>query len=414
MENRSEKSLQINCGLACLLNDREGILDAYEMIHINCGIIIVSPGIHAKLSAKRMQIYSTEMRIREVKGKIVQLDAGATIDGTIDFKDMFVIAAGDLIVRGEGSKRLGEAEGIVVPGTLYYPDSTDPPRLETVIGNTHSYPDGAYPLLGSYELGKAIAAAPDGRYIWVSGEISAPDRKALEDARARGLKIACGSLLTYEDFNASFGDLFTCSDRVLAPEGYVITGSLESAKLPLYGPKVFVNGDFTMKAGDLPLLENVESIIVKGMAELPAAAAETFRGKGRAGEYRIIKDRNHKINGFERYNHGLLTEFIAAGEKLNLEVYGFLLFDKDVTVDDLACIASLSYYGTVLVPAKIRAALMPKIRGAYGFMGDPGKIDSIPGNIFHGFNKIFGDFFGNSFDVDNNSSSINTDTYLLI
>jgi hypothetical protein len=408
MGNEPVKSLKINCGLACLLNDREGILDAYEKIHINCGTFIASPQINAKLSAKKAKINTGDIRIRDVKGKILHLDSDTVIDGKVDFKDIFVVVTGNLVLKGDGARILGETEGVVITGTLFYPDSSDPACFVKVSGHKQSYPEGACVLLGDYKLEKALAAVPGGsRHIWVSGKITALNRKALEDARAGGLKITCGSLLIYEDFNASFGDIFNCSNRTLVPEGFEVTGDLESAKLPLYGPKLYVRGNFIMDAGDLPLLEKIESIIVKGRAELPASAAETFRRKGRADDYYVFEGRLHRINGFEQYSQGQLAALAPAGEKLTLEVNGCLFFDEDVSAEDLACIAGLSYNGAVLVPAKLKGALLPKVKQANGFMGDPALIEKMTGLSIRDFSTGYT-------DGKDDSSSINTGTYLLI
>jgi hypothetical protein len=412
MENEAAKTLRINCGLVCLLKDREGILDAYEKIHINCGTFIASSEINAKLFAGGAKINAGTTQIREIRGKIIQLDSGALIDGGTAFKDAFILADGSLIVNEAGIKSLGEAEGLMVTGTFFYPDSGDPAVLAKISGAKRSYPGGARVLLGSHDLGKAAAAAGANRHIWVPGKITALNRKALEDAKAGGLKITCDSLLTYEDLNAAFGDLFTCSDRELVPPGYEISGNLESAKLPLYGPKVYVDGDFTMEAGDLPLLEKIESIIVKGRAELPSSAAETFRKKGRAGAYSVFEGRLRRINGFEQYSHGQLAASSAAGEKLTLIVNGCLLFDEDVSAEDTACIASLSYNGAVLVPAAVKAALASKVREANGFMGDPALIEKTTGRNIRDF--IAGQMDGDGKDERKDTSTINAGTYLLV
>jgi hypothetical protein len=408
MEKEPGKFLQINCGLACLLNDREGILDAYEKIRINCGTFIASSEINGKLFAKGARINAGNTQIKDIKGKILHLDSDTLIDGKSDFKDLFVVAAGNLILKKDGARSLGEAEGVIVTGTLFYPESSHPAGLAKVGGHKRSYPDGAWVLLGDYELEKAMAALPGGsRHIWVSGKITALSRKALEDARTGGLIITCGSLLTYEDFNASFGDLFNCSSRELAPEGFEISGDLESAKLPLYGPKLYVNGDFIMETRDLPLLEKLERIIVTGRAELPASTAETFKKKGKAGDYLVFEGRLRRINGFEQYTRGQLAALTAAGEKLTLEVNGCLLFDEDLSAEDVACIAGLSYNGAVFLPAAAKAALASKVNRANGFMGDPALLEKMTGQNIKDF------IAGHTGDGDG-SSLINTGTYLLI
>jgi hypothetical protein len=417
-ETRNEhgKSLKINCGLACLLNDREGVLDAYDSFAINCGDFIASPAIHAKLSAKGAQINCGSMQIKEVKGTIVQLDGGAVIDGKAEYKDMFILVNGDLVLKGDGVRALSAAEGAIVTGTLYYPESGDPAALAKVGGGKRAYPDGASVLLGDYDLEKAVASAGGSKYLWVSGRLTALNKKALEDAQAAGLKITCAALFTYEGLNAASGDLITCPDRDLVPDGYEITGDLDSAKLPLYGSKIYVNGDFRMEAKDLPALERLERIVVKGTAHLPAAAAQTFRKKGTAGDYEIVDGRVIEVHGFQQFAHGQLAAAAAAGEQITYVVHGCLLFNDDVTAEDVACIAGLTYHGTVLAPAAVQAALAPRVRGAHGFMGDPALVERLMGlsiqSLIQGWMGLGAGSDGPSHFPG--SGAINTTAYILI
>jgi hypothetical protein len=419
MEKESAKSLKINCGLACLLNDREGILDKYERIKINCGTLIASPEINAKLAARGAKINCGNTRIKEVTGKILQFDSDTVIDGRADFKDTLIVAFCNLILKGDGIKSLNESEGAIVLGTLFYPESGDLGALAKVDGPKRPYPDGAQVLVGDYDLGKAMAAAAtaNGGHIWVSGKVTALNRKALEDASAAGLKITCASLLSYEELNAAFGDLFNCSDRTVVPDGYEISGNLESAKLPFYGPKVFVDGDFTLEAKDLLSLEKIESIVVNGKAALPLEAVETFRKKGKARDYEIIDNSRREINGFEQYSRGQFAELAGSGEKLNIVVNGCLLFDDDVTAEDVACIDSISYNGAVIAPPAVKAALSSKVREANGFMGDGALIEKLTGLSIKDWiaeHTGFGNGGPKKNEEDDPSTHINTGTYLLI
>jgi hypothetical protein len=403
----NETTLNINCGLACLLSDKEGILDGYDKVHINCGTFIASPEVNAKLGSKNAHINAGTTRIREITGKILQLDGDALIDGKTDFKALFIIATGNLIVRGEGAARLGEAEGVIVTGTLYYPESSGAAALTKVSGNKQAYPEGAEVLLGDYLLEKALAAVPkDARHIWVSGKITALSLKNLEDAKAANRKIDCAALFINEGLNAAYGDLFDCPDRALVPDGYEVSGNLESAKLPLYGPKVYVDGNFLMEEKDLPLLEALESIVVKGRAQLPASTVQIFRKRGRADDYEVFEGRLVVINGFTQFGRGQFAE--AGGGKITLRVNGCLYFDDDVSAEDTACIASLSYNGAVLAPAAVKAALASKIKGANGFMGDPSAIEKMTGKSVR---EWAAGYMGGR---DDKSRSINTGTYLLV
>jgi hypothetical protein len=89
-------------------------------------------------------------------------------------------------------------------------------------------------------------------------------------------------------------------------------------------------------------------------------------------------------------------------------VNGRLDFDEDVTAEDAACIASLSYNGAVMVPTGVKAALLSRVKAANGFMGDPADYEKNIGRGIGGFDDASPD------DGDKGSRSINTGTYILI
>jgi hypothetical protein len=404
----SEKKLAVNCGLACLLRDQEGVLDTYDKVTINCGTFIASREVYAKLAAKHAQLNTGDVQIKEVTGTILQLDANTVIDENVNLKGLFVLVSGSLIVKGGGLAKLGEAEGIIVLDNLYYPVSGDLASLARVSGQKRPYPDGAHVLLGDQTLAKALAAIPPGlTHLWIDGTLSALDAKALESAKAAGIRIDCGSLFTYEGLYAAYGGLFRCPEPVLVGDGYEITGNIEAVKLPLYGPKVYVNGDFSMEAKDLPLLEALEAIVVRGRATLPVSAVRTFKTKGRAGDYEILDGRLVTINGNVQWGH---RQFAGAPEeKLIVTVNGCLRFDDDVTEEDLDCIAALSCNGAVLLPSRLKGVLAPRIKNANGFIGDEAEFEKMTGrNIKDYAAKAMDDAMGD------NVTRINTGSYILI
>jgi hypothetical protein len=404
MEEESGKKLSINSGIVCLLNDPQGMLDAYTGITVNCGVFMASPEIYAKLAAKNARINTGDLKIQEIKGRIIQLDADTVIDGGTDLKGLFVLASGNLIVRGEGLKCLGESEGIIVLGTLYYPASGGFASLAKVKGGKQAYPDGAWVFLGDQDLGKALAALPPGvKHLWVSGTLSALNAGALETASAAGLNIDCGSLLTYEGLYGRFGGLLHSPDPVLVPDGYEITGNLDSSQLPLYGPRIYVNGNFSMKSSkDLPLLEAVEAVEVRGRAQLPSSAVSTFKKKGKAGSYEVFEGRLVEVNGNVQWGR---LDFAGAGEeKLTVKVNGCLQFDDDVTEEDLEWIAALSYNGAVLLPRRLKSIAASKAKEANGFMGDPEDFEKMTG-------RSIKDYAGGR--KEDNETAVNTGSYIL-
>ncbi|MCL2478678.1 MAG: hypothetical protein FWF22_04195 [Treponema sp.] len=401
-----KKMLMINSGLACLLRDRQGVLDNYEKVMINSGTVIISAEINAKLTAKGGSINSGSLQVKDIKGEIIQLDKDAVIDGGMNLKNFFVIAKDRILVTKEGMKSLGEAEGLISLDTVYYPESGDTACLTKISGEKKAYPDDAEIILGDQKLDSLVAGLKtDKKHIWVSGRLTAMEKAALENAKARGLMLSCAKFFSYEGLNSEYGNMIDCSNRILVPDGHEITGKIRAGELMLYGSKIYVDGNFTMDEKDIPALEEVQSIMVKGKASLPASAVKLFRSRGKAGDYFIFEGRLAEINGFEQLSHAMLEAAVKMNEKITYLVNGCLLFDNDVTANDTECIASLSYNGTVLIPAAAKAALASKVKTGNGFMGEPEKISELTGLSLK---ELIGKATGESGD-----SSYNMGTYIL-
>ncbi|GHU15172.1 hypothetical protein FACS1894163_00970 [Spirochaetia bacterium] len=379
-DETGSKTLRINCGTALLLKDREHLLDRYEKVNLNCGTLIVSSEINAKLAEKNASLNTGTVHIHDIKGEVVRLNSNTVIDGKTSYKDLFVLATEDLIISGKGAESFREAEGGIVTGVLYYPESTDMACLAKVQGDMRSYPDDAQVVLGNRTLEQALAdAAPGKKHIWVSGELTALDEKTAARAREEHFTITSRSLLTYEGLNKAYGDLFISPQRSLVPDGYELTGSIKSAELVLHGPKLYVQGNLDFEEKDLGVLEEMESIIVKGRANLPSSCAKAFRKIGQADDYYVFEGRLHTVNGFEQFSHDQLRTMAERGDRLTITVNGCLLFADDVTADDMEAIAALSYNGMVLIPGVAKGALSAKIKGANGHMGDAETFQKLTG-----------------------------------
>ena len=408
--SEKKKTLRVNCGLALLLKDRENWLDSFDHVNINSGRTIMSSQLNAKLSAMGAKINCGDLTIKDINAEILMLDGGAVIDGKTQLKDLFVIAKEDIVITAEGVARVGEAEGFISLGKIFYPEGADMSCIAKASGEKIAYPDGALVVLGNHDLENIMAnSRGDKKFIWISGRIRALEKKTLEEARSAGMRFGCDSFFSFEGLNKEYGDMITCQSRVLIPDGYEITGNLNGNELALYGSRVYVDGKFSMEEKDIPLLEELEGIIVKGRASLPSSAAKIFRSKGKAGDYYIFEGRLVEINGFEQLSHSSLEAMIKKGEKLTITVNGCLLFDEGVTADDMEAIASLSYNGTVLVPGEAKAALAGKVKSGNGFMGDPETMKELTGQSLQ--EMISG--APSKEEDDSQDTSINMGTYIL-
>ena len=399
------KRLTVNCGLACLLSDRENILDNYDQVTINSGKVIVSSAIYSKLSAKGANINSGDLRIRDIKGEIIQLDNGAVIDTNTSLKDLFAIAMDNVLVKKGGIKALEEAEGLIALGTIYYPESSDLSSLIKAAGEKKPYPDDAQIILGDHQLESIAANIRGPSHIWVSGRVTALEKSPLEKLKAQKCTISCGRFFTYEGLNSEYGDLVNCASRILVPDGYEITAKIREGELAVHEKKLYVDGSFTMNEEDIPALEELEGIIVKGKASLPSSASKIFRSKGKADEYFIYEGRLIEVNGLEQFSHSQLVS--ASGKtKLTFLVNGCLFFDDDVTPEDIDNIASIYYNGAVLISGPAKSELGRKVKTGNGFMGDPALMEERAGISIK-------DFLSQKDPDDPNSSSINIGTYIL-
>jgi hypothetical protein len=94
------------------------------------------------------------------------------------------------------------------------------------------------------------------------------------------------------------------------------------------------------------------------------------------------------------------------GEKLTLLVNGCLQFDDDVTPEDIECIASISYNGSVFVSGPAKSALARKVKTGNGFMGDSSAHEKMTG-------KKTGDLLHEMPDEEGGRSTINLGVYIL-
>jgi hypothetical protein len=404
--SEGKRKLMVNCGLACLLNDREGVLDKYDHVTINSGEIVISQAIYAKLNAKGSAFNTAELRVQDIKGEIVQLGKGAVIDGSANLKGFFVIAVDNVLVKKDGVKCLEELEGLISIGTVFYPESASLSSLAKVFAEKRSYPDDAQVILGDQKLENFISTLKgDRKHIWLSGRLSALDKKALGHLRSNKYTVSCGEFFSYENLDEEFGSLINSPERILVPDGYEITGRIRDGELALYGKKLYVDGKFSMTENDITALQELEAIIVKGKASLPSSAVKIFKDKGKAEEYFVFDGRLVEINGMQQFSHSQLETSVKKGEKLNLMVNGFLLFDDDVKEEDIECISSLTYNGTIIVPGLVNLALTQKVKAGHGFMGDRVKFEEMTGKTI----KDLAGQLGN----DSGDSTINLETYIL-
>ena len=408
IQGKRANMLVINADIGCLLKDSENIFDSGKMITLNCGTYIASGEMNAKLTAAGAVINSDRSLIRDIESPIVQLKGRTDVGRGGNYAGQFVVASGDVVLLEDGKNAFREADQAAVSGTLYYPESSDINAFAKVIGNKTAYPDGARVFLGNQSM-EAIERVVSEKeaLVWVSGEVKALEEKSLAYARENGIRVICKTLFFREGLK-TYGDIFEAGERVLIPDDYEMTGSLELTEgtAALYGPKIYVKGELVLEKQSAGCLAELESIIVRGRARLPAYAVKAFRAVGKAESYDIVEENVHTVNGFEIVGHEELRAIIKTGGSAAFKVNGFLLFDENVTAEDMEAIASISINGAAVMPGAALGALGSRKGSVNGFIGD---LDSVKKTMGMTLEEIVENGYQNS-----GIATINTDIYLLM
>ena len=152
----NSNKLNVNCSVACLIKDSEGFLDKFDGVNLNCGTYLASSSVNAKMLSLGANINTDRTIITGDDEEFVQI-SGGTLENGEDFAGVFVIAEGNIILRGNGVHAFEKAAGAVVSGTVYHPASCPQDLLARVQGEKRPYPDDAFVLLGGRELKRLLA-----------------------------------------------------------------------------------------------------------------------------------------------------------------------------------------------------------------------------------------------------------------
>ena len=405
----NENSLNINCDIACMTKDTQNFLEQYSVINLNCDVCIVSREIHSKLLNHGANFNCDQTIVTDYQGEFLQISGGILEDGA-DYAGLYVIIAGDVVLRGTAVHAFENSEGAVISGTLYYPDSCNPGLFDRVQGNKRPYPEGAFVITKNWDLERILTELPAGTdRIWSAGEISAFRETALEQAAEKNLRIACRRLIIPENLYTKYRALFEASSKELTPEGYTVTGplTLDTATSVLYGTRLYVRGALLIDEKAAACLGDFESILVKGCATLPSSCAKAFHSVGKAESYRLYEGRLYNINGGEIFTHERLNTMVENGEKITLTVNGFAIFSEDVTARDMEAIASVSCNGFIILPGAAQGALSQRTESINGLTIDMQNIQQMTGMTLQELtHKILS-------GVITGSSNVNTDIYML-
>lgn len=380
------KAMMINCGNALMLTWRPELLEGIDTLVMNCGSLAVSPAVNAQLNKLRLVMNAGDTALLEVSGPVVDLGENNRLEAGTDYTGSYLAANEDLLVTQAAADALTSLDGLYVPERLVTPEGLDPARLgQVTAGQWLTYPAGTDVVeLEDVELTAELAASmPAGTALWTAGRLVALEPAALADAEQKGLAFTAGSLLCHRAAAEKYiGKLLQSKKTTLVPDGYAAVkpaGGLR-ALAAAWGSKLYVQGDLTLTAADLPALEALEGLVVEGRLSLPVAGAAAFRAMGgRAESIFPYEGTLWQVKGQETMTHAQLQAARDAGLQYTLQVSGHLALAEDVTIQDLDAILSVHYKGVVKVPGALRPLLAAKVAEGKGVMTDADDAAEISG-----------------------------------
>ena len=369
-----QKMMNINCAIACLLDDKENFFDKYDNLNLNCGTYIASPAVNARLLAKSANINAENTLITDYSGPLVRVSGGVP-GNSAEYTGKYVLIEGDMVLSADNAAVFAQAAGVVISGTLYYPDSCalSLSGAGSITGAKRAYPAGTCVIIGNRTLEKLLTEVTENAArIWVAGEVDAWDAAALATARERDILVFCDRLFTYENLVADAADIVQATELVPVPDGHAVVNAitLDEGTALLHGGRLFVRGSLMVEPRNAHCLKDFSSLIVRGRASLPVGSAADFKAVGKADSYRLYEGVLHNANGFEMFSHKRLQSMAARGEKMTVHVNGCALFDTDVTADDMDAIASFSCNGVLLIGGEAHGALSARLGSVNGAILD--------------------------------------------
>jgi len=363
---KMRKTLNINTGIALLLNDQSDTLSGYDFIAINAGNIIASRKVYNNLIGMGVSINSGSMNIIEVSGEIVELTGNTVITATMSFDGCFIFCEGNLVI--EDAISLAGITGMYAH-RIFHPESVDLSAANCINASRRiAYPDSAKLHMDDMELSDDAHITLEDSLHWVYGSLTALDGSVLEKLQSKGAKFQCRKLIIYSGLYERFDNMFKADNFVLVPDDHAFTGdvTLDAATSVLYGEKLFVYGDLMIPHDRAAYLTGFSSIIVKGTVTMPISAAKDFKACGKADDFDLYEGVLMTVNGVETIDHEQLQSAIKIGIVYTLRVNGKAVFLDDVTAEDINAIAAIRCNGVVYAPGKARGALVSKLNDING------------------------------------------------
>jgi len=361
-----KKSLNINAGIALLLDECSDAFTGYDNVSLNAGNVVISRKLNDKLSGTGFVINSGNTSVIDVSGKVVELGSKTVITASESYDGCYVVCPGLLII--ESIDGLAGITGLYAD-TIFHPESVDLSTVNGILASRKiAYPDGAKLRLEDLTIDAESALYMDNSLYWVYGTITAIENDALENLRSKEAAFRCKSLIVRTGLFDKFGDMFKAESFLLVPDDHAYADeiTLNAATSTLYSDKLFVAGDMLIQHDQIQHLSGFASLIVKGTVTMPVSAAKDFKSCGKAEDFDLYEGVLITINGDETISHEQLQKACELGIRYTLKVNGEVAFLEGVTAEDTEAIAAIHCNGVVYAPGAARSILDGKVKSLNG------------------------------------------------
>ena len=360
-----KKILNINAGIALLLNEQSDALSAFDTISLNAGSVIASRNVYDKLISMGASINSGSMNIIDVSGDLCELPGNTVITKDMNFDGSYIFCTGRLFI--EAANALAGISGMYA-NMVFHPESVDLSSVKGITATRKAYPDNAELYMDDITLGADSHIILKSALHWVYGDITALDGGALGKLREKNTTFQCKKLIIHTGLYEKFSDMFTAESYLFIPDDHVFTEdiTLDAATSLLHGDKLYVYGDMLIPHDQAKHLSGFTSLIVDGTVTMPITAAKDFKSCGKANDYDLFEGMLMSVNGKETIGHEQLQAAIRMGLTYTLKVNGKMIFMEDVTPEDIEAVAAVYCNGVIYAPCSARGALDAKIKEMNG------------------------------------------------
>lgn len=364
-----KKAMIVNSGSTTILKYNPEVFDSCDLIILNSGRVTLSSRANAELNKKQLICNSGNTSVIDIPDDYTLLPANHVITDEARYEGQFLVCEGDLWIETTNTAALEGVLGVYAQ-KVYHPESFSIQGIPNLTATAVKYPDGAQLCKKSVTLDAASLRRFGEGLVWINGELTALDGALLEQAQKKGVRFAAKSIFLHESSWTDYEALFDCQEITLVPDGHNVVDDIQFDAVAsiIYGPKLYVRGDFTMRHDCVAAMDDIESIIVCENARLPIGAVSKFRSIGKASTYDAYEGMLWECSGTGEINHAQLAAACEKGQTFTLYITGMFALDEDVTAEDLSCLHAINYNGVLSVADPIKTMVQALVRSGSGML----------------------------------------------